>query len=73
MSVGAGAVWQRMSRIEKAPWVKRAAEEKKKHALMYPGYKYKPKRAVSASASASASANSTARGEKEERKRKKRL
>jgi len=38
----AGARWQQMSEEEKQPWKDLAAEEKIRHALEHPGYRYKP-------------------------------
>ncbi|KAJ7065643.1 high mobility group box domain-containing protein, partial [Mycena amicta] len=42
LSTSAGLVWREMTRDEKAPFVKRAEEEKKAHGEMYPEYQYMP-------------------------------
>ncbi|KAI8884209.1 high mobility group box, partial [Backusella circina FSU 941] len=36
--------WKEATDEEKAPYVKKAQEEKRKHAKLYPDYKYSPKK-----------------------------
>ncbi|KAJ7629507.1 hypothetical protein DFH06DRAFT_721394 [Mycena polygramma] len=38
-----GNIWRNMDEEQRAPWVFLAEEEKRKHALLYPGYKYTPR------------------------------
>ncbi|KAI9566630.1 hypothetical protein HD554DRAFT_2174292 [Boletus coccyginus] len=38
----AGDLWRQMSAAQKKPWVELAAQEKARHALLYPDYKYAP-------------------------------
>ncbi|KAJ6510546.1 hypothetical protein C8R45DRAFT_858483 [Mycena sanguinolenta] len=38
-----GTIWRNMTREQRAPWVVLAEAEKKKHAELYPGYKYMPR------------------------------
>ncbi|KAJ7119596.1 high mobility group box domain-containing protein, partial [Mycena epipterygia] len=37
-----GHLWRNMTDDQRAPWVVMAEAEKKKHAALYPGYKYTP-------------------------------
>ncbi|KAJ6491565.1 high mobility group box domain-containing protein, partial [Mycena vulgaris] len=37
-----GTLWRNMTDAQRAPWVVMAEAEKKKHAALYPGYKYTP-------------------------------
>lgn len=38
----AGDLWREMTAAQKKPWVELAAQEKARHALLYPDYKYAP-------------------------------
>ncbi|KAJ7262668.1 hypothetical protein B0H12DRAFT_304554 [Mycena haematopus] len=38
-----GTIWRNMTREQRAPWMVLAEAEKKKHAVLYPGYKYTPR------------------------------
>ena len=38
----AGDLWREMTGAQKKPWVELAAQEKARHALLYPDYKYAP-------------------------------
>ncbi|KAF8147756.1 high mobility group box domain-containing protein, partial [Mycena galopus ATCC 62051] len=40
MSRLVGSIWRNMTREQRAPWVVLAEAEKKKHAVLYPGYKF---------------------------------
>lgn len=42
LSKRASEEWHKMSDAEKQPWVERAEQEKREHALKYPDYRYKP-------------------------------
>ncbi|KAJ7334858.1 hypothetical protein DFH08DRAFT_879527 [Mycena albidolilacea] len=35
-----GSIWRNMTQEQRAPWVVMAEAEKKRHAVLYPGYKY---------------------------------
>ncbi|KAJ7207964.1 high mobility group box domain-containing protein, partial [Mycena pura] len=35
-----GKIWRNMTEEQRAPWVLLANAEKKRHAVVYPGYKY---------------------------------
>ncbi|KAJ7911565.1 hypothetical protein B0H13DRAFT_2328220 [Mycena leptocephala] len=39
-----GNIWRSMTEEQRAPWVYLAEAEKKRHATLYPGYKYTPRR-----------------------------
>ncbi|KAF7315093.1 hypothetical protein MIND_00023500 [Mycena indigotica] len=43
VSRAVGQIWRRMTVAQRAPWVVLAEEEKKRHAIQYPGYKYMPR------------------------------
>ncbi|KAF7328912.1 hypothetical protein MVEN_02521000 [Mycena venus] len=38
-----GTIWRNMTEEQRAPWVHLAEAEKKRHATLYPGYKYTPR------------------------------
>ncbi|KAF7317506.1 Repressor of filamentous growth 1 [Mycena kentingensis (nom. inval.)] len=42
LSRAAGVAWRSLTTAEQAPWYARAEEERKRHAEMYPEYKYQP-------------------------------
>ncbi|KAH0835436.1 hypothetical protein J3R83DRAFT_9069 [Lanmaoa asiatica] len=50
----AGDLWREMTAAQKKPWVELAAQEKARHALLYPDYKYAPGHSGSKSKKANA-------------------
>ncbi|KAK0186845.1 hypothetical protein F5146DRAFT_1067574 [Armillaria mellea] len=44
ISRSAASVWGRMTDFQKQPWEMLAEEEKEKHAILYPDYKFQPRK-----------------------------